>query len=68
MLAAADARVGTAVGTTLKVAGWGTTSPSGRSTFPSVLQQVEVDLIDQAVCHTAMGEGVSPRENSTNFC
>lgn len=67
-LAAADARVGTAVGTTLKVAGWGTTSPSGRSTFPSVLQQVEVDLIDQAVCHTAMGEGVSPRENSTNFC
>ncbi len=67
-LAAADARVGTAVGTTLKVAGWGTTSPSGRSTFPSVLQQVEVDLIDQAVCQTAMGEGISPMENSANFC
>ncbi|HGE6131425.1 TPA: trypsin-like serine protease [Vibrio cholerae] len=67
-LAAADARVGTAVGTTLKVAGWGTTSPSGRSTFPSVLQQVEVDLIDQAVCQTAMGEGISPIENSANFC
>lgn len=67
-LAAADARVGTAVGTTLKVAGWGTTSPSGRSTFPSVLQQVEVDLIDQAVCQTAMGEGISSMENSANFC
>lgn len=67
-LAAADARVGTAVGTTLKVAGWGTTSPSGRSNFPSVLQQVEVDLIDQAVCQTAMGEGISSMENSANFC
>lgn len=67
-LAAADARVGTAVGTTLKVAGWGTTSPSGRSNFPSVLQQVEVDLIDQAVCQTAMREGISSMENSANFC
>lgn len=71
-IADATTRTSTAAGSRMSVAGWGTTTPSGSSVYPSVLQKVDVNLQDQSTCYTAMRglnpSGISFNPNSTNFC
>nr|BAI66364.1 trypsin-like protease [Vibrio mimicus] len=71
-IADATTRTSTAAGSRMSVAGWGTTTPSGSSVYPSVLQKVDVNLQDQSTCYMAMSglnpSGISFNPNSTNFC
>ncbi|MEF3021674.1 trypsin-like serine protease [Vibrio mimicus] len=71
-IADATTRTSTAAGSRMSVAGWGTTTPSGSSVYPSVLQKVDVNLQDQSTCYMAMSglnpSGISSTPNSTNFC
>ncbi len=68
ILADSSTRNGTPNGTTLTVAGWGTTTPElGNATNPVKLQQVDVPLVDQSVC-SAVFDSVSANSTSTNFC
>ncbi|EEY43848.1 S1 family peptidase [Vibrio mimicus] len=71
-IADATTRISTAAGSRMSVAGWGTTTPSGSSVYPSVLQKVDVNLQDQSTCYMAMSglnpSGISSTPNSTNFC
>ncbi|MEH0370590.1 S1 family peptidase [Vibrio mimicus] len=71
-IADATTRISTAAGSRMSVAGWGTTTPSGSSVYPSVLQKVDVNLQDQSTCYMAMSglnpSGISFNPNSTNFC
>ncbi|TXX96692.1 S1 family peptidase [Vibrio mimicus] len=71
-IADATTRTSTAAGSRMSVAGWGTTTPSGSSVYPSVLQKVDVNLQDQSTCYMAMiglnPSGISSTPNSTNFC
>ncbi|WP_032468167.1 S1 family peptidase [Vibrio sp. RC586] len=72
VIADAATRASTGAGTRMSVAGWGTTAPSGSAVYPTVLQQVDVELQDQNVCYGAMSplnpSGMSASEDSTSFC
>ncbi|WP_391089892.1 trypsin-like serine protease [Vibrio sp. NH-UV-68] len=67
-LAAADSRQATADGTSLKVAGWGSTTPDyGDHTTPAILQEVIVPLVNQTTCSQTMN-GVEDSILATSFC
>lgn len=67
-LAASDTRQATADGTSLKVAGWGSTTPEyGDHTTPSILQEVTVPLVNQTTCSQTM-IGVEDSMTAPSFC
>lgn len=67
-LAASDTRQATADGTSLKVAGWGSTTPEyGDHTTPSILQEVTVPLVNQTTCSQTMN-GVEDSMTAPSFC
>lgn len=67
-IAESATRDATADGTSLKVAGWGSTTPEyGNATSPTILQELTVPLVNQQTCSQAMS-GVASNTNSPSFC
>lgn len=67
-IATAATRDATADGTSLKVAGWGSTTPEyGNPTSPTILQELTVPLVNQQTCSQAMS-GVASYTSSPSFC
>lgn len=52
----------------MTVAGWGNTVPVGLPSYPDQLLEVNVGLIPQYVCQSAMGGAISTNVNSEMFC
>lgn len=64
----ANTRTATPVGTTMTVAGWGSTTPDyGNHTTSAQLLEVTVPLVAQTACANAFS-GVSSDIDSENFC
>jgi secreted trypsin-like serine protease len=55
-------------GTSLKVAGWGSTTPEyGNPTSPAILQELTVPLVNQTICSQTFA-GIEDSVHAVNFC